>query len=173
VRDDKGKPQVKFTTKGSGTEVKSISTGQTIQSPYPIEKAYNALFSVGQISTNDGVLFNGKKNKTFNDDIAGEDISGWKRFLTPATKIKPGAKGEDINMYPLTVIDGPFNTVSAIKAAIKNKYPKAVDVLQHSDLMDELNDTNASDVEGFYLVKGPDYRGSGYTVVNGEDITLD
>jgi hypothetical protein len=89
------------------------------------------------------------------------------------TKLRPGAKGEDINMYPLTVVAGPFDSVNAVKAIIRSKYPKAMDVFQNTDLIDELNDTNASDVGGFYLVKGPDYDASGFTLVNGEDIVLD
>jgi len=89
------------------------------------------------------------------------------------TKLQPGTKGSDINDYPLTVVAGPFDSVNAVKAIIRSKYPKAMDVFQNIDLIDELNDTNASDVGGFYLVKGPDYDDSGFTLVNGEDIVPD
>lgn len=88
-------------------------------------------------------------------------------------KLRPGAEGEDINMYPLTVVAGPFDSVNAVKAAIRSKYPKAMDVFQNTDLIDDLNNTNATNVGGFYLVKGSDYGASGFTLVNGEDIVLD
>lgn len=172
VRDHTGKAQLKFTPKGSGTEVKSLSTGETILSPYPIDKAYNALFSVGQIDANDGNSFNGKMQKTFNDDIEGEDISAWTRFLMPKANLQIGAKGVDTNDFPLTITAGPFDSVKAIEAAIKTKFSKAMDIFRNKDLVAELNKTKASDVGGFYLVKGPEYGGSGYTVVNGEDILI-
>ena len=173
VRDHKGKPQVQFTKKGAGTEVKSLKTGKTFLSPMSVDQAYTKLFNVGQIFGNDGSSFNGKMHKIFNDDFNDLDPSDWKRFLTAADPIKPGTKGSDINDYPLTVVAGPFGSVNAFKAAIKTKYPKAMDVFQNTDLMDELNNTAVSEVGGFYLVKGPDYGGSGHTIVNGEDITLD
>ena len=87
--------------------------------------------------------------------------------------LKPGANGEDSNMYPLTVVAGPFATVNAVKAVIGLEYPEAMDVFENTYLIDELNDTDAFEVDGFYLVKGPDYEDSGYTIVNGEDIFLD
>ena len=173
VKDDKGKPQVKFTKKGNDTEVKAIATGKTFMTPMSVDQAYNKLFSVGQIMGNDGSSFNGKMHKTFNDDFYDLDPSDWKRFLTAPAAIKPGTRGEDINMYPLTVVAGPFDSVNAVKAIIRSKYLKAMDVFQNTDLIDELNDTNASDVGGFYLVKGPDYGGSRFSIVNGEDIVLD
>ena len=36
--------------------------------------------------------------------------------------------------------------------------------------MADLKYEDASDVEGFFLVQGPDYGGSGFSVVYGEDI---
>ena len=173
VRDNKGKPQISFTKKGTGTEVKAIATGKTFITPMSVDQAYNKLFSTGQIFGNDGSSFNGKMHKTFNDDFYDLDPSDWKRFLTAPAAIKPGTRGEDINMYPLTVVAGPFDSFNAIKKAIEIKYPKAVDILQDEDFVSELENTNVKDVEGLYLVKGPDYGGSGFTVVNGEDITLD
>jgi len=170
VKDDKGRGQIKFTSKGSGTEVKSLSTGKTITSPLSIEKAYNALFKVGQIEGNDGSSFNGKKHIRFNNDFADLDPNDWKRFLIPSVGLRVGTKGEDINMYPLTVVAGPFNSIQAITSEIKSKYPKAMDIMQNTDLIDELKSTSAVDVSGFYLVRGPDYDGSGFTIVNGEDI---
>ena len=173
VKDHKGKSQVQFTKKGNGTEVKAIATGKTFTTPMSVNQAYTKLFNVGQIMGNDGSSFNGKMHKTFNDDFNDLDPSHWKRFLTAPTTFKPGAKGEDINMYPLTVVAGPFNSVNAVKAAIRSKYPKAMDVFDNTDLIDDLNNTNASNVGGFYLVKGSDYGASGFTLVNGEDIVLD
>ncbi len=172
VRDHKGKPQVQFTKKGNGTELKAIATGKTFMTPMSVDQAYNKLFSVGQIDGNDGSSFNGKMHKTFNDDFDDLDPSDWKRFLTAPTAIKPGTRGEDINMYPLTVVAGPFNSLNKVKAEIKSKYPKAMDIFKDPDFVYELEDTDPTDVEGFYLVKGPDYGGSGFTVVNGEDITV-
>jgi hypothetical protein len=89
------------------------------------------------------------------------------------TLLKPGTKGEDINMYPLTVVAGPFNSLDKVKAEIKSKYPKAMDIFKDPDFVYELEDTDPTDVGGFYLVKGPDYGGSRFTIVNGEDIVLD
>jgi len=172
VRDHKGKPQVQFIKKGAGTEVKSLKTGKTFLSPMSVDQAYDKLFSVGQIDSNDGTSFNGKMQKTFNDTFNDLDPSDWKRFLTAANVIKPGTKGEDINMYPLTVVAGPFDSLDMIKTVIKSKYPKAMDIFGDPDFADELKNTRAKDVEGFYLVKGPDYGGSGFTIVNGEDITI-
>ena len=80
------------------------------------------------------------------------------------TKLRPGAKGEDINMYPLTVVAGPFDSVNAVKAAIRSKYPKAMDVFQNTDLIDELNDTNASDVGDLNQTNYQSHAGSGAQV---------
>jgi hypothetical protein len=141
--------------------------------PMSVDQAYNKLFSVGQIMGNDGSSFNGKMHKTFNDDLYDLDPSYWKRFLTAPAAIKPGTRGEDINTYPLTVVAGPFDSFNAIRAAIKTKYPKAMDILQDQDFVTSLQDIEVKDVEGLYIVKGPDYGGSGFTIVNGEDITPD
>jgi hypothetical protein len=172
VRDHKGTPQVQFTKKGNSTEIKSLRTGKTYLAPMSIEDAYNKLFSVGQIDTNDGLRFDGQKEKKFNQFLNDLNPSNWKRFLTAPNAIKPGTKGEDINMYPLTVVAGPFDSLEAVQGEIKSKYPKAMDIFKYPDLVGDLKRTKAKDVEGFYLVKGPDYGGSGFTIVNGEDITV-
>jgi hypothetical protein len=85
--------------------------------------------------------------------------------------LKPGFKGYDMNDYALTVVAGPFMSTKDLGNIIKTKFSKANDILRDKNLMDELNDTNATEVGGFYLVQGPDYGGSGYSVVNGEDIS--
>lgn len=87
--------------------------------------------------------------------------------------IKPGTKGSDQNDYPLVVVAGPFNSLDDLVKAIKTKYPKAKDILADKGFMYELNDTDPADVDGFYLVKGSGYGGSGFSVVNGEDVSLD
>ena len=89
------------------------------------------------------------------------------------TPLKPGAKGSDINDYPLTVVAGPFNSLDKIKVEIRSKYPKAMDIFKNPDFVYELEETDPTDVGGFYLVKGPDYGGSQFSIVNGEDIILD
>jgi len=84
--------------------------------------------------------------------------------------LKPGFKGHDANDYPLTIVAGPFNSVEELTQALKTKYSKAADILRDKDLMADLKYEDASDVEGFFLVQGPDYGGSGFSVVYGEDI---
>lgn len=86
--------------------------------------------------------------------------------------IQPGTKGYDQNDYPLMVVAGPFNSLNDLVKAIKTKYPKAKDILSDIDLMYDLRDADPADVNGFYLVKGSDYGGSGFSVVNGEDISV-
>lgn len=86
--------------------------------------------------------------------------------------IKPGAKGYDQNDYPLTVVAGPFNSLNDLVKAIKTKYPKAKDILMDKDFMFELENTDPADVGGFYLVTGSNYGGSGFSIVNGEDVSI-
>ncbi len=99
------------------------------------------------------------------------------RKVIKEEKFKPGFRGVDRNDYLLTVVDGPYMSVVDFSSAIKTKYKNAIDILRDRDLMDELNDTNASEVGGFYLVKSrgtgndPKYGGTGYSIINGEDIT--
>jgi len=88
-------------------------------------------------------------------------------------KLSPGFKGVDINDYPLTIVAGPFMSLGELMSTIKTKFAKAADILKDSDFVDELKNTNPNEVGGFFLVKGPDYGGSGYSVVNGEDISAE
>ena len=84
--------------------------------------------------------------------------------------LKPGFKGHDANDYPLTIVAGPFNSVGELTQALKTKYSKAADILRDKDLMADLKYQDASEVDGFFLVQGPNYGGSGYSVAYGEDI---
>ena len=86
-------------------------------------------------------------------------------------KIKPGFKGVDMNDYPLTVVAGPFMSLADLMKTIKTKFAKATDIFKDKDFMDVLRNTDPNEVDGLYLVKGPDYGGSGYSVINGEDIS--
>ena len=107
VRDHKGKPQVKFTKKGNGTEVKAIATGKTFMTPMSVDQAYNKLFSVGQIMGNDGSSFNGIMHKTFNDDLYDLDPSDWKPFLTKeralSYKVGDSVVVDNLEDYPFKV----------------------------------------------------------------------
>ena len=88
-------------------------------------------------------------------------------------KLSPGFKGVDINDYPLTIVAGPFMSLEELMKTIKTKFAKAADILKDRDFVDELRNTDPNEVDGLYLVKGADYGGSGYSVVNGEDISAE
>lgn len=92
------------------------------------------------------------------------------RKVLKESTLKPGFKGHDANDYPLTIVAGPFNSVEELTQALKTKYSKATDILRDKDLMADLKYQDASEVQGFFLVQGPDYGGSGYSVAYGEDI---
>jgi hypothetical protein len=95
------------------------------------------------------------------------------RKVLKEAKYSPGFKGVDINGYSLTIVAGPFMSFEDLAKAIKTKFAKAADILKDKDFAFELQDTDPNDVDGFYLVKGSGYGGSGYSVVNGEDISAE
>ena len=64
-------------------------------------------------------------------------------------------------------------SLEELMKTIKTKFAKAADILKDRDFVDELRNTNPNEVDGLYLVKGADYGGSGYSVVNGEEISAD